>query len=223
MLIRHLEWYEDIVDVTAICESDFTFSGNPKPMWLVERPEILKEHAKNDIIHVVYEGSGDEDISPWEREFKHRDAIYSVIQGHDDVGPGDIMLINDVDEFTNHETLAMLVMGLSEPTTMVMEHYQGSFKCKLNKPWPGTVVAPWESLKEHKPSVYRDQRDRLPLCHNGGWHLSYFGSINTIQQKFEAYSHTELNTEYNKNRERLQKALNEGTPILEQDTKAEDE
>lgn len=219
MLINHLQWYEDIVDCTVICESDHTFSGKPKPTWLTEYPEIIKKYAKRDVLHVVYEADPDESLDPWVREFRHRDAMYKIIKHSEDVEPQDIMLINDVDEFVNHETLAMLVMGVGEPTTMVMDHYQGSFRCKLNKPWPGTVVSPMPSLEENPPSKYRDQRDRLPLCYNGGWHFSYFGGVKSIQQKFEAYSHVELNTDYNKDAERIQKAIDEGTPILEQDTK----
>jgi beta-1,4-mannosyl-glycoprotein beta-1,4-N-acetylglucosaminyltransferase len=217
MLIRHLEWYEDIVDYTVICESNLTFSGKPKPLWLVEYPEILHKYAKQDVLHVAYQVEEDEVMTPWEREFRHRDAMYDIMKHHHEASNGDIMLINDIDEFVNIDALANLSMALNAPTTMIMDHYQGSFKCKIAKPWPGTVVAPWESLEEHKPHIYRDQRNQLPYCWGGGWHLSYFGGVQAIQQKFSAYSHVELDTDHNKDAKRLQKALDEGTPILEND------
>jgi beta-1,4-mannosyl-glycoprotein beta-1,4-N-acetylglucosaminyltransferase len=216
MLINHLQWYEDIVDCTVICESDYTFSGNSKPMWLAENPTILEKYAKKDVLHVAYQAEDQLDKNPWTREFQHRDAMLHVIREAHTPNEWDIVLVNDVDEFVNHDTFEFLIGGLGEPSTMVMDHYQGSFKCKLAKPWPGTVVVPYNAFRDHSPHAFRDQRNSLPLIQNGGWHLSYFGGVKAIQQKFEAYSHTELNTPEMKDVKRLQKALDEGTPITDE-------
>lgn len=210
MLRAHLDHYKDIVDCTVISESKFTFSGQPKPMYFMENQHEFKGY---NIVWTKYHPKREPDV--WFREFGQRDKAREAIRWNGD----DFVLINDVDEFVNLETLERVVQGLKDleeaapAMCFIQEHYQGSFKFKLDEPWPGTVILPLRAMK-YKFSTYRDNRARLPLIQNGGWHLSYFGGVEQIQQKIKAYSHLEKNTPEILDSVRLEKALQEGTRIV---------
>lgn len=206
MLVEQMNHLKDVVDVTVVIESTHTISGKPKELY-------YKSVDGFDVIHLVDEQEPSSD--PWINEFRQRDLCLEALRHCDDY---DAILINDVDEFPDPETLELVATGLSEPCTLVMKHYQGTRKCRINKPWPGTVVAPYFSLKEYPPSVYRDNRGKLPLVANGGEHLSFFGGIDQIIYKLESYTHVEHDNEKYKNRERIERCLREGLPILLQDT-----
>lgn len=214
MLQRHLDHYRDFVDCTVISESPYTFSGNPKPLYFHEnRKNFMGYKRSNNIVWTKYTPKREPDA--WMREFGQRDKAHEAIAW----STGDFALINDVDEFVNLETLERVVEGLKQleeaasPVCFIQEHYQGSFRFKLDEPWPGTVIVPLRTMK-YKFSTYRDNRARLPLVQNGGWHLSYFGGVERIQQKIKAYSHLEKNTPEILDNVRLEKALEEGTRIV---------
>lgn len=210
MLRHHLDHYKDLVDCTVISESPYTFSGLPKPLYFHDSRSAFKGY---NIVWTKYNPKREPDV--WFREFGQRDKAREAITW----AANDIALINDVDEFVNLETLERVIEGvkqLEESATamcFIQDHYQGSFKFKLDEPWPGTVILPLHAMK-YKFSTYRDNRARLPLIQNGGWHLSYFGGVERIQQKIQAYSHTEKNTPEILDNVRITKALEEGARIV---------
>jgi beta-1,4-mannosyl-glycoprotein beta-1,4-N-acetylglucosaminyltransferase len=210
MLYLHLEHYKSLVDATVLVESMYTFSGKQKPMYFHQNKNYFKGY---NIVWTKYNPGHEPNV--WFREFGQRDKAREAVKW----SQNDIVLINDVDEFVNLETLERVLMGMEQleeaasAMCFVMDHYQGTFKYKLEEPWPGTVILPLRSMK-YKFSTYRDNRARLPLIQNGGWHLSYFGGVERIQQKVEAYSHLEKNTPEINNTERISKALLDGTRII---------
>lgn len=210
MLQRHLDHYKELVDCTVISESNFTFSGERKPLYFLENYERFKGY---EIIWTKYKPGKEPNV--WFREFGQRDKAMQAV----DWTTHDLALVNDVDEFCNLETLERVIEGLKQleeaatAVCFIQEHYQGSFRFKLDEPWPGTVIVP-QWARKYNFSTYRDNRARLPLVQNGGWHLSYFGGVEQIQQKIKAYSHTEKNTPDILDNVRLEKALKEGTRIV---------
>lgn len=60
----------------------------------------------------------------------------------------------------------------------------------------------------------RDMYAISPIIKNAGWHLSYFGDVNFIINKFKSFSDKEYNNEYYLNKERLQTNINNHINIL---------
>jgi beta-1,4-mannosyl-glycoprotein beta-1,4-N-acetylglucosaminyltransferase len=60
----------------------------------------------------------------------------------------------------------------------------------------------------------RDMYKISPIIKNAGWHLSYFGDVDFIINKFKSFSDKEYNNEYHLNKERLQTNINNHINIL---------
>lgn len=52
----------------------------------------------------------------------------------------------------------------------------------------------------------------LPL--KGGWHLSYFGGVEFIQNKLESFSHQEYNNDQYKNAQHIVAAMESGEDLF---------
>ena len=55
MLKLRLNYLNDVVDYFLISESNYTFSGNPKPYYLDEILKELPDDITNKIIRIKYE------------------------------------------------------------------------------------------------------------------------------------------------------------------------
>lgn len=197
--LRHM--YE-FVDKFVIVESPYTFTGKPKPLFYLENRHRF-EWAAEKIEHVLT------DFQPqpgnaWWNESAQRNNIELGIHNAKN---NDIILISDVDEIPNIETLRTACVWVSEnnaPATITLD------KCyyKLNNfmigqedgvqphaPWNMFVIALKHHLSRRRPQELRDAHNGL---HNhsgsGGWHFSFMGGSDIITEKIQAFSHTEYNT-----------------------------
>jgi beta-1,4-mannosyl-glycoprotein beta-1,4-N-acetylglucosaminyltransferase len=56
---------------------------------------------------------------------------------------------------------------------------------------------------------------------NGGWHFSWMGGVQRIQQKLAAYAHQERNLPHNAETRRIEQAMREGRLFFDQDKRLE--
>lgn len=105
LLELRLESLWDLVDYFVIVEANKTHANEPKPFNFFERQKDFKKYFKKiryvmDDSEVPYTGVGD-----WSIENNQRN---NIIQGLQDAEPDDLIMISDVDEIPNPNTLKIL-------------------------------------------------------------------------------------------------------------------
>lgn len=122
-LFEHrLEQTIDLVDYVVVVEAGHTFQGAPKPLHFKEAlPQYESIRAK--IRHIGLSSLGPPETSSWQRQVLQRN---SIVLGLQDASPDDAVLVLDVDEIINRETLERIRAGeLKGPTRLRMtRHYE---------------------------------------------------------------------------------------------------
>jgi beta-1,4-mannosyl-glycoprotein beta-1,4-N-acetylglucosaminyltransferase len=86
--------------------------------------------------------------------------------------------------------------------------------------WHCSAVMPYKLLKK-KPQHYRKTIMRTKrkgeiykIIPNAGWHFTYLGGVQKIQEKLEAFSHTEYNNSTYKNDQNINESLKKGRDLF---------
>jgi beta-1,4-mannosyl-glycoprotein beta-1,4-N-acetylglucosaminyltransferase len=210
LMIRLKELY-DIVDHFILVEGTLTFTGNKKKLYYEEnKNQFLQYHDK--IIHIIVEDYP-ETTDPWEREYHQRCSIscgIDLLSLH----PEDIIILSDVDEVLNSNTVSILklrnIISPYKIYCLSMTLYYYTFEWTTNRKWDQIRVLSYDYYKNRKKTM---QEIRLyPFCrtipYHGGWHLSYFGGISRIYTKLEGFSEQQDNTIENK--DNMQECIDNG-------------
>ena len=82
--------------------------------------------------------------------------------------------------------------------------------------WHGLKLLTYLAFKNLNLSFQkmRDMYAISPIIKNAGWHLSYFGDLDFIVNKFKSFSDTEYNNNYHLDKDRLQTNINNHINIL---------
>jgi beta-1,4-mannosyl-glycoprotein beta-1,4-N-acetylglucosaminyltransferase len=97
---------DGIVDYFVLVEATKTFSGQKKPLYFFENCENVAPFLKK-IIHVVVDDMPDPvNGNRWPLEEYQRNCIQ---KGLSNCSPNDIIIISDVDEIPNYNTLKIIV------------------------------------------------------------------------------------------------------------------
>lgn len=201
----------DYVDKFVLVESTKTFTGKDKPLYYKENQERFSKF-KDKIIHVVLDETPNE--YAWYNECIQRNSISKgLINCNDD----DIILISDLDEIPNPELINKYkdIEGI-KLFEMTQHYYFLNCKAITQGVWLlGPKMLSYKDFKHYTddkqefipysehlikelnegttPSTIRYFR-HLYHIKNGGWHFSCLGGANSVIQKFNSFSHTELNT-----------------------------
>jgi beta-1,4-mannosyl-glycoprotein beta-1,4-N-acetylglucosaminyltransferase len=234
MLEKRLEYMSKYVDYFVIVESPTTFKGNEKKLYFDENKERFKRW-NNKIIHVktsplgkdfwdteknrhqVYDFTDssktktEETWRMWERESQQRYSILDGLYAFDD---DDIILISDVDEIPNIETITS--KNVSEPMSCIMHHLVYSIRYKKQSAWTGTVVLKLRDLKKSNSNYFRNNRWNLKSIENGGRHMTKFMPYDQILNIMNNYSHSG-NYDDLENRIKSNLDYETGEPLLESD------
>ena len=194
----------DHVDYFVIIESFETFTGlKKKPFFNIEKfPKF-----KNKIIHGVI-NKFPNNHTAWQNESYQRNYISKLL---DSANSEDVIMISDLDEIPD---LTNINLFDYEEKLIVFEQRLFLYKLnygEVNPSWHGTkcikkkyFTTPQQirELKTHKKySFYRIDKkyfskkyeDSFRVIRNGGWHFSWLGSVDFIQDKLKSFSHTEMN------------------------------
>jgi beta-1,4-mannosyl-glycoprotein beta-1,4-N-acetylglucosaminyltransferase len=207
LLLPKLHESRDGVDKFILIESPTDLLHRPKKMHYKENIDMFSDY-NHKIIHIVPEDN------PMKKGYDlFRERLGHVALATKDCKPNDKIIVTDPDVILKDSTYAAI-------DVMNLEHNEGV----ISVPWfcywmnyrylrndhaytnvflyKNTVESEWASFFRWNPPLD-------PLV-NGGWHLSKLGGVDAVIEGISGYPHLELDTDKNKNRENLQKRMDEG-------------
>ena len=207
LLEVRLKELDPVIDKFVLVEATHTFSGIPKPLTYdeVKDNEVFAPY-KDKIIDVVY------DIPPQsKRRDEERLQRNYISMGLKDAQPDDIIIVTDLDEIIDHRTVA-LMEDYQIPVHLRMKFFYYFFNCRASQDWWYPAFCRYrdyctaDSLRLGKPDA---------IIANAGWHFSYLVPPEDIPKKLEAFAHSEFDTLYHRNVERLKKCVENNEDIFE--------
>lgn len=178
--------------VYGLVELPRTFTDLPKEMHFARNQERLRRgrHIESFLPYAI--PSGPHPTVDW---FQRRQLGKLI----DNADPDDIVMLSDVDEIPNRDTVDDLIAsGLDHPVTLCMDLFYHRVDLKDPGKWLGTVIAPRRCLgKEPDMQELRENRGNFPQAPNGGWHFSWMGDEKAIAEKLEAVDVVRENEIYN--------------------------
>ena len=221
LLFYRLSLLYDIVDYFVIVESTKTHAGNKKPLYYLENKDRYK-NFEDKIIHIVEDdlmSDPTHDLSKgfhdevWSNEHLHRNAIHKGIE-QISLSDNDILIISDLDEIPDPLTIQYLKTNLSITdnigiVSLLQDFYYYCLTCKNKEKWTRSKLV---SYQTYVSQFHRKPQDcRMYECdrfiEKGGWHLSYFGSPEFIQNKLEQFAHQEYNKKEYTNMDTIQRQM----------------
>jgi len=219
ILYYRLSLLYDVVDYFVIVEADKTFIGNSKPYNFLENMEKYKKFMEKIIYIEVNDLESNPNINTdgsltdgvWQNEYKQRNYIDVGIRCIPEIEDDTILIISDVDEIPNYNVLLRLkVENIKiEYVTLIQEMYYYNLTTKSKQQWDCAKLV---SYKYYVNTLNRiPQKCRLPyhnkVIMNGGWHLSYFGNPEFIQNKIRNFAYQEYNKEEFTNLENINEKI----------------
>jgi beta-1,4-mannosyl-glycoprotein beta-1,4-N-acetylglucosaminyltransferase len=190
--LRFSELY-DYVDHFVLVESTKTFTLKNKELFFEKNKSRYSKYL-DKVIHIVVDDLSDN--VAWSNEIKQRNYIDSGIAKLD-LSDDDIVLISDVDEIPDIETINENKSIIStQICTLIQDLYYYNPTCKLQGIWGLAKVLPYKIYKTVKnPQSLRTGGYNTKHLEKGGWHFSYFGDVSFIKNKLMNFSHQEYNNE----------------------------
>ena len=202
----------DLVDHFVITECPYTIMGDEKPLYYWENrkrfdkfndkvihdvmediPDNFNDYVERNGYHTPY-GNVDKNCGHryidipirYQRDIYARDyTAYSIEKAG--AKSEDVIITSDADEIIN--PLILQNMDWFDG----YNHYvalQRTFYYQLNvlreEDWMGSRICNWFKLRNTSVDQLRQSHQDSYRIEQGGWHWSYFGSVDTIQQKLEA-------------------------------------
>ncbi|PIA89052.1 hypothetical protein CB0940_06779 [Cercospora beticola] len=226
LISLELDWLEirlhtlaPYVDYFVIVESNMTFTGLAKPLYLRENWSRFRDfHHK--IIHRVVQDPGPRvGNSIWAHEDFFRNALLhntfpSLMFSEMEAKEGDVLIVGDVDEVPKPETIAVLrSCEIPDRMTLRSHFYYYSFQWqRVGEQWAHPQATVFHGLaKTLSPVDLRHgiggQRSRIPLYSafirwwhkidlwDAAWHCSScFATVAEVQSEMESFSHPDLKT-----------------------------
>jgi len=223
MLEVRFRIYDPLVDHFVLVESSETFSGHPKPLYFAKNRKRFEPWA-----HKIqyWEAPRTKRGDAWLREAFQRNQLSNAVQALA-LHPEDLVMLSDLDEFPNPR----LVAGMRKNASLVQRYgclalqqvlFYYNFGWQKKFPWKGTVVLQHSSWKRNEPEFLRRGRDNFDFLPDGGWHLSYFGTAESIQTKLKSFSHQEFNTPEIRSLQNIEHAKKTGRDLMKRFAMLED-
>jgi len=215
LLEGRLEYLYNTVDRFVLVESDRTHSCKKKPLYFQENKTRYQKYL-DKIVHVVYRNSNTSTASAWIHENAQR---ASIIEGLSDLPDDAWVMISDLDEIPNiHVIDPVIRCGLAAEYTFLQDMFYYNFKQKDANPWCGTILTQLKRIKTEETvggaQFFRTLRTKLKYVSDGGWHLTYWGSPDTIKHKIESFAHQEVNQSRFKNLDHISNSIKDGKFIF---------
>ncbi len=196
------EILKDVVDLFIVKQGSTTFSGLPRELFVPDQ-----ENTKTEVINFP------ENLDTWGRDRYQRGHILDLEKyGVDDNW---IVLTSDLDEVPDPNALEWLKENFEDDEIYSFE--QTMFQFFLNvvntsESWAGTRACSLETYKKIDAETLRQQymTNVLP---NAGWHWSFLGGKQMIENKIKSYAHQEYNSEFILND--INRKINENKDIFE--------
>ena len=219
-----LEYLYNRVDKFVIVEANITHSGKDKPFYFEENLYRYSKYLDKIVYHKAMLNPGDYDFTQvvtkddpgnpsWQVENAQRDKILEVLTQF----PNDaFVMISDADEIPNKNVInsAIKSINLTQPViTFEQDFFIYNLNQKLVEPWIGTVLTTTSFLKKQTTQWCRSNRINFPWIKNGGWHITYTGSAESIRHKIDSFAHQEFNVDKFKDLDYIQERMQLGQDL----------
>ncbi len=225
LLEIRLNVLDQVVDKFILVESRQTFTKKPKPLYFEENKMRFAPFL-HKIEHIIIEKfpswRWDKFRVPhaWDCGNYQKEQI---TRGLKNFKRGDVLIVSDVDEIPNPDKVRS---EAGKPGIHVFEQLYANYFLNTfsvigpnDSPnwWYGSVMLNYSDFSSIKKTrLYRGKREKGIIVHpNGGWHFSFLGDWKKIVEKLGAFEHTEFDTDYHKNPERVQKIIEEGGDLFD--------
>jgi beta-1,4-mannosyl-glycoprotein beta-1,4-N-acetylglucosaminyltransferase len=201
LLNYRLNILDSVVDYFVIVESTLTFTGKKKEL-IYNNLKSQFNKFKDKIIHIIvddmpfeYPNINFNNKQQWENEYHQRNCISRGIDMIENKNENDFIIISDLDEIPDPNTLLKIKNNEIEINynSLEMDFYYYNLNTKFRTTWNSAKIIKYHLFKSLKKSCNNIREDRQPDINNGGWHLSYFGDSNFIVNKLNNFSHQEYN------------------------------
>ena len=237
MLEYRLKVLWDVVDFFVISESAYSFMGKPKAFLDFTDTRFCKYLSKIIVIRINVFPFFSPDITKneqWNKENYQRDCLMDGIHyliKNKRFNDCDIIVLSDVDEIPDPETLRVLCYSKNGIDNLFMilkqKYYCYNITTIRDLDWyhvKAFTYNTWKNvLQSQKLSIIRlyGVTDKMPsfitnskVFLHGGWHLSYFGNVEFIQNKIHNFSHQEYNLSENTDQSTITKRMKECTDVM---------
>jgi len=192
----------DVVDRFVIVEATHTFTGHEKPLYFKENLAMFSQFS-DKIIHVIvrnipykYPNINCEKGEQWTNESFQRDRIDDGIQ-RVKLAKDDVITITDLDEIPDPRLLSTIKKNniALRIYSLEMDMYYYNLNCRVTgEIWRHPKIMTYGTYCELGASCSELRFYDCEALASGGWHLSYFGSVEQIQNKIMNFSHQEFNS-----------------------------
>jgi beta-1,4-mannosyl-glycoprotein beta-1,4-N-acetylglucosaminyltransferase len=186
LLELRLMTLDPVVDYFVLVEANLSHTGKPKEFIFDQNKEMFSKWM-DKIIHVKVEDLpmySEGDI--WKAENFQRNCIQRGLKDH--VRFGDKVIISDVDEIPNPDTILANLSG-TNPIAMSQYLFYYHVNCLQNQRWGGSVMATYPYYGS--PQDLRNRRTINPIP-NGGWHYSFMGGPERVSIKVNNIAESHL-------------------------------
>jgi len=219
ILFYRLSLLYDVVDYFVIVEASKTYAGKDKPYNFIENKEMYKKFMEK-IIYIqvedldsnpVFNYTGNWDDGVWQNENKQRNYIDVGVRCIPEIQDNDVLIISDVDEIPNYNILFRIKVENIELDyiTLIQDMYYYNLTTKCKTQWDHAKLVSYKyyvNTLNRKPQTCRQPYHNKVIM-SGGWHLSYFGDAQFIQNKLRNFSHQEYNSEEFTNLENINEKI----------------
>jgi beta-1,4-mannosyl-glycoprotein beta-1,4-N-acetylglucosaminyltransferase len=227
LLEYRLNTLNNYVDYFVIVESTHTHSGHENNKLHLSDSIINNDKFKNKIIHIIvddlpykYPNIDYKLNHQWNNEYFQRNAITRGLEKIE-LENSDLIIITDIDEIPDRDRLYQIKQGEIQVSfcEFKMDFYYFNLNSKHQFTWSGAKIISYQTYKElgRSPQHLRLwQKSGIKNCCTiirGGWHLSYFGNSNSIQEKIKVFSHQEFNKEEFTNLNNIENRIKNGLDL----------
>lgn len=210
LLEIRLEELKGVVAWFVLIEAAETYSGKPKP-WLFE--ENRQRFQQYNIVHLKIDRFPPALLTSWQREEYTRNALQQGLQALN-LAASDMVLLSDVDEIPRADVVASCAQAMfTQGVSCFVFHQTLSYyyvNCLTEETWLGTRMIRYQDLTSMQALRSHDGAHVL----KGGWHFSYLGGAERIQDKIGASVHTELDRPEFREAAHLERCMNEGSDLF---------
>ena len=225
LLTYRLNLLNNIVDYFIIVESTHTFVGKEKSLFFNENKHLFEKFT-NKIIHIIvddfphkYPNVNISNNDVWNNEIFQRNAISRGINSIENLTESDLIIISDLDEIPDPNTLNNIKQGalIVDINILEMDFYYYNLNTRFKSKIITSKIISYKKYKELNINCNTIRGMDCVKILNGGWHLSYFGDKYFIQNKINNFSHQELNLPEWTDLEKIEKRIQNSTDLYNRD------
>lgn len=226
VLEGRLEYLYPHVDYFILVESNITQSGDTKPWHFLNNMSRYKKYL-DKIVYFPFITSRDQfpfdtkpswerdyNTGPWKLENAQRNHIGQALK----LFPNDaLVMVSDLDEIPHKDCIQICKDSLSNDWPAIaieQDHFAYNFNQKQAIPIRGTTISTNKYTMEKTPQGLREIKYGFPVINRGGWHLTYWGDVETIKYKIETFAHQELNQDRFKDPEHIKQQILNGQDMF---------